>query len=394
MTKKGVYSCKALVAGLTVVVITNFAACDALLPRRSTWHTNNNNVHLWHREVKQHSPSSIQSRANKYFCGIESSRNNDSRSFMQQPYHWEGDDLRWTRKMRRRLAEAIRALQPAKASLIFSNMVIFLYQIINAVQYIRHQYPNYWPQQALFIIADTLSGASITGPFTMDFVHSVALSRTQPHRYITSGFLHGNLLHLLINMDSLRRLPSWLETGLGWPLYLTAYLTSIITGNMAYTWLTKQTFDGTICLGASGGICGLYGLMFIALAKMRNTRATIRVAQSMGFLFLYGLFFENISNAAHVGGFFGGVLVGLIFGPNYRKSYTLRRKWSVEVDTAPRGYRDVMGFGNVPTSSGTLPIQVLWIVAAIAAVTQPRWRSIPSLILTGLLRPGALTRSI
>lgn len=382
---------KASAARLTAIIVASCIPCNAFLHSGSFTTTN---LPFRHQVTQDYHFSFRYDRiGHRYNPYIFQDVPTNSHS-MTQPFRWEGDDIRWTRKMRRRFVDIIRAIQPAKATLIISNIAFFLYQVINSIQYIRRQYPQYWPQQALYIIADTLAGTSITGPFTMDFVHSNALSRAQPHRYFTSGFLHGNLLHLLINMDSLRRLPSWLETGLGWPLFVTAYVGSIITGNIGYTWLTKHSFDASLCLGASGGICGLYGLMFIALAKMGNTRATAQVAQSMGFLFLYGLFIENVSNASHVGGFLGGVLIGLLCGPNYRKSYTLRRKWSVEVDTAPRGYRDVMGFGNVPTTSGTLPLQVLWIVAAVAAVAQPKFRAIPGLILNGLLRPGSLTRSI
>jgi membrane associated rhomboid family serine protease len=230
----------------------------------------------------------------------------------------------------------------------------------------------------------------VPGLFTLDFVHSTAASRLQPHRFLTSAFLHGGIFHLLVNMDTLRRLPAWIETGLGTPLYVTAFLVSIVTGNLGHTLATYDVMEKAMCLGSSGGICGLYGLMYVSLLKMGNSRAATSIIKGLGLLLLYGFVFENISNAAHVGGFLGGALVGILCGPKYGKSYSLRRKWSVEVDASSRGYRQAMGFGTKPSMSGLVPLPVVWIAALVALGLQPRFRTIPKLILQGLLRPGSL----
>jgi membrane associated rhomboid family serine protease len=305
---------------------------------------------------------------------------------------WEGDDLRWSIKARRRLRRSLatRDSQPARNTILILNVLAYLYQTISSVDWIRRRHPSFWPTQAISIVFDSLLGSSVPGLFTLDFVHSNAASRLQPHRFFTSGFLHGGIFHLLVNMDTLRRLPAWVETGLGAPLYLTAFLVSIVTGNLGHTFATYDVMEKAMCLGSSGGICGLYGLMYVSLLKMGNSRAATSIIKGLGLLLLYGFVFENISNAAHVGGFLGGAAVGVLCGPKYGKSYSLRRKWSVEVDASSRGYRQAMGFGTKPSRSGLVPLPVVWIAALVALGLQARFRTIPKLILQGLLRPGSL----
>ena len=299
---------------------------------------------------------------------------------------WEGDDIRWIPRMRRRLSYYSRAVTPAKMILVCINMTFFFYQVFNSVDHLRRQHPAYWPGQALEMIGDVLLGTSILGPFTADFVFQRTLSRRQPHRYLTSGFLHGSLMHLLVNMYSLRQTPSWLETGLGRPLFLTTFLVGIIAGN---AWHGLSVLDNSMCLGASGGICALYGLMFTALIKMGNSQQGIRVLKNMGFLLLLGFIFpRSISNAAHIGGFLGGIVMGILCCPSYRKSYSLSRKNSLEVDFADREYRLAMGFGKVPTRHGLVPVSLLWVVVIVALLSNPVYQRIPLNIYRGITQPG------
>lgn len=298
---------------------------------------------------------------------------------------WEGDDIRWIPKVRRRFSTYRRALTPAKSILVFVNIAFFSYQVVNSVNFLRRKYPACWPGQALAMIGDVLVGTSILGPFTADFVHHGTLSHWQPHRYFTAGFLHGSFMHLLVNMNSLRQAPNWLETGLGWPLFITTFLVGIVTGNVWHSW---STLDNSMCLGASGGICALYGLMFTALVKMGNTAMGTRVLKSMGVMLLIGFVLPKVSNAAHIGGFLGGIAIGILCCPSYRKSYTLSRKNSLEVDFADREYRQAMGFGKVPSRRGLVPVSFLWALAIVALFVNPLYRRIPLQIYRGILQPG------
>jgi len=233
--------------------------------------------------------------------------------------------------------------------------------------------------------------ASSVGPFTMDFVHQMLLSRFQPHRFVTAGFLHGSLLHLLFNMRYLWTTPKWLEEGLGWPLYFSTYLVSIVAGNLAHSYVNSSGASAIILsLGASGGICGLQGLSWIALRRMGNKSASSSVFTNMIWLILFGAMTEGISNAGHIGGFIGGALIGWLFGPQYGSSYAMKRKWSTAVDTETQEYRSMMGFGLEP-QRGKLKLWYLWAFAAIAFLGIPELRSIPLCVWLGFTRPGSLS---
>lgn len=305
--------------------------------------------------------------------------------------YWDGDDVRWSSKAMRRWQRKINVTTRAGCSaLIALNTAAFLYQVITTVHNIRMRHPSYWPNQAVPIILDSIWGSARPGPFTLDFVHNQRWSLLQPHRFISSGFLHGGILHLIANCNALINLPAWLETGLGRSLYISTFIVSIIGGNVMDT---ITNIDATsLCLGASGGICGLYGLMYVCLVRMENKTAAFRVLKGMGVLFLYGIVFANISNAGHIGGFITGIIMGVFFGPSYPRSYGLRRKNSLEVDLLSREYRQVIGYDKKPTKRGYIPVSVLWIasIGAILLSNQAKYRMIPKMIFEGMVHPGSV----
>jgi len=74
---------------------------------------------------------------------------------------------------------------------------------------------------------------------------------------LTYAFLHGNLLHLLLNMLGLFFLGPELERHLGARTFLVMFLFCTILGGLGWLVLTWP-YEG-ICVGASGGIFGLIG---------------------------------------------------------------------------------------------------------------------------------------
>lgn len=311
---------------------------------------------------------------------------------LQQSWqNWEGDDLRKSSKLRRRLRRELDfGKQPVRNSLIAVTVGVYLYQVFDTVAWVRRTYPHVWPRQALSIVWDTVIGNARPGPLTWNFLHATHLSRRQPHRYLTAGFLHGSLIHLLLNLNALRSLPSWLETGLGAPLYWTTFVVSVVGGNLADTVLSEGTAT-RLCLGASGGICGLFGMLYVSLVRMGNHAAAWRVIKGMAWLVAYGLVSSNISNAGHMGGFVAGAILTLLTGPSYSKSYALRRKNSLEVDTnISKEYRTAIGYDKRPSARGWLPLPVVWLAALVYLSSEARFRAMPQLVWRGLTMRGSL----
>lgn len=329
-----------------------------------------------------------------WHLGYERATNDNDVLRLQMHNRWEGDDLRWSTRFWRRLRRRSPSgdSTPAKTVLLCMDILLFLYQTVTTVAYFRQEHPSYWPSHALGMITDAVVGSSVLGPLSRDFGFSNSLSRNQPHRFLTSGFFHSGVIHLLVNLDTLRRQASWLETGLGVPLYLTTFFVSIVAGNVGHLIGANNPFDQTLCLGSSGGICGLYGLTFVSLIKMGNRGAAGRIARGMATMMIAGLFIENMSIASHFGGFLGGTIMAILFSPSYKNNYSLRRKNSVEYDPAPRDFRQAMGFGVLPTERGMIPLPVLWgALAVLYAVATPKFRAMPALCLKGFLFPGSLT---
>lgn len=239
--------------------------------------------------------------------------------------------------------------------------------------------------------------ASTLGPFTMDFVNQRLLTRIQPHRYLTSGFLHGNLVHLVFNMNYLWKMPRWVENNggsgngqSGWCLYLTTYLSSIIAGNFARDYFsTTGVGMSSLCLGASGGICGLNGLMFAMLQKMENTAASMNVLKNMLFILLFGAMSKGISNASHIGGFICGAIIGHFFGPNYRNGYSSKR-WNFDGNDAPIDYKIAMGAGIEPDQP-FFPLKYILAGLCLSFFIRPEMRAIPEYIWKGFSSPGLLS---
>ncbi|KAL7446722.1 hypothetical protein ACHAXM_010524 [Skeletonema potamos] len=234
------------------------------------------------------------------------------------------------------------------------------------------------------------------GPFFLDYVHqSYPLSHFQKHRYLSSGFLHGSFLHLFMNLRALLSLPSWLENGLGKGVYITAYLTAIVTGNCAHTVSTIGDLSGraasSLCIGASGGICGLYGLMLASLMKMGNDSAVSVVLKQMVWLLAFGFLVPNVSNAGHIGGFVGGWLIGYLFGPGYERSYTLNRIGGGR-DHADWEFRQMMGPGVYPSfDKAIFPLKYLLYSIGLAVCAKPQLRAIPVALVKGIIEPGSMS---
>ena len=130
-------------------------------------------------------------------------------------------------------------------------------------------------------------------------------------RLLTSGFLHVDYFHLLINLLALKNLATLAEPLLGTKKYISVLLLGIIFGN-AFVFVRGTTSIG---LGLSGGLFALLGVVLVYMFETGAIKNP-RVRQQMISILLINLmigFFPGISMMAHIGGFQLGLFMGVIF---------------------------------------------------------------------------------
>jgi rhomboid protease GluP len=132
-------------------------------------------------------------------------------------------------------------------------------------------------------------------------------------RLITAGFLHGGILHILMNSWVIFDLGATVEELYGTSRYLVLYFVSTIGGFLASTW-----FSPALSVGASAPLFGLIGAMIAAtvssstpLASAMRAHYTQWALWGLAMGFLPGL---RIDNAAHIGGLAAGFVLGYIAG--------------------------------------------------------------------------------
>lgn len=139
-------------------------------------------------------------------------------------------------------------------------------------------------------------------------IYRPAFTELMPWTMITSAFLHGSIIHILVNMYSLFIIGPILERMLGRIRFLALYLVSAFGGSVAV--LVLNPAGGV--LGASGAIFGLLAALFIIQRKLVGTNVQLLVIIAINLVigFLPGL---SISWQAHVGGLVAGAAVSLVY---------------------------------------------------------------------------------
>ena len=127
-------------------------------------------------------------------------------------------------------------------------------------------------------------------------------------RLFAHAFLHGDELHLLVNLVGLLSFGTFLEKLLGWRRYLLVYALSALGGGLASALLGRAAMS----VGASGALWGLMGGA-LALTKLRRgllpELMAGRLRRVLGSILLINIgvsFLPNIDIYAH----FAGGLVG------------------------------------------------------------------------------------
>jgi rhomboid protease GluP len=130
-------------------------------------------------------------------------------------------------------------------------------------------------------------------------------------RLFTSMFLHGGLMHIVMNLFGIGTTCASIEPLLGRTRTLIAYIVSGIGASLA----SIYWHENTISVGASGAIFGMMGVMIVLLLTKKEGEFggayLIILGLYGGVSLLFGLL-GGIDNAAHIGGLLTGIVIGLI----------------------------------------------------------------------------------
>ncbi len=139
---------------------------------------------------------------------------------------------------------------------------------------------------------------------------------SEPWRLVMAMFLHAGVLHLLLNGLMIFMFGRILEVHFGFLRTFSVFVFSGIAGNVASAVAYRQGLS----VGASSSVFGMVGavlMMFIVARDMWHPVWRKKQIQHLVFLLVLNLFLgftmPMIDNAAHIGGFLGGSLVGWFF---------------------------------------------------------------------------------
>lgn len=141
------------------------------------------------------------------------------------------------------------------------------------------------------------------------------------HRLITSGFLHGGVFHLLINMFVLFQFGRFIEYQLGTLSFLFVYFAALLGGNL---WALLENFRAPDyrALGASGATSG----MILSFCLFQPFAMLLFFIIPMPAI-VFGILFIGISTVlaqrenriigheAHLGGAIAGLIATIIVAP-------------------------------------------------------------------------------
>lgn len=191
----------------------------------------------------------------------------------------------------------------------------------------------------IFLLSVVISGQEGNGPAVMNLdVQTLVLlgakftpwirDANQWWRLITAGFLHGGILHILMNSWAMFGMGVQLDVIFGSARYLVIYFCGTVAGFWASYFFSPQS----ISVGASAGLCGMVGAM-IAVGFLSRSSLALQIRSGYlryaGMLLLIGALgvFGRIDNMAHLGGIVGGFASAMVVGLP-RPGFVMRERMS------------------------------------------------------------------
>jgi membrane associated rhomboid family serine protease len=204
--------------------------------------------------------------------------------------------------------------------ILVANIIVFIWQLLDPTGQMR-------VPEAAFVPAEFFAGQNL---WTL----------------ISSMFMHGDFVHIIMNMWFFIIITDNCEHAMGHVLYVITYFVSGFFGTLLHALSTLiipiPGFDSIPSLGASGAIFGLMGVYLILYAENKfylpSTSGTSLRKVSAGY-FILTYFIAELSYAlyslmdpfslgqtahfAHVGGFIAGAIIAGVYkgvkGSSYKK---------------------------------------------------------------------------
>jgi rhomboid protease GluP len=196
-----------------------------------------------------------------------------------------------TSRARRGMSTGTLRDYPATTALTAINLAVFVWMVLRGGSIMSFSGP------------DLIRAGGNFGPLTLSGEY---------WRLVTTGFVHGNLLHLAFNMWCLWSLGQLSEKLFGSWITAAVYLLTGVGGAM----LSIFWNPGRLEIGASGAIFGIAGAILsgikfgnVSISSWQKRSITSSLIFFAGFNLFIGLA-PGIDNMCHIGGF----ITGLIFG--------------------------------------------------------------------------------
>jgi rhomboid protease GluP len=126
------------------------------------------------------------------------------------------------------------------------------------------------------------------------------------YRFLTSTFLHKDVIHIFMNMLSFVSLAPLVSRLFGPRIILPLYILTGVVGSV-FSYLAGTTYS----LGASGAVFGFVGALLAFAVIFKNREFVRELLSVIAINFAFGLINAgSIDNWAHLGGLLSGVVIG------------------------------------------------------------------------------------
>lgn len=153
--------------------------------------------------------------------------------------------------------------------------------------------------------------------------HIGSIKAGEQYRMITSGFLHGDLMHLVFNMYALYSFAPVVIAYFGNFTFILVYFISLLAGSLLTYYFNKNNYSYS-AIGASGAVTGIIYAAILLEPGMNLYLFFIPIpipayVFGIGYLLysIYGMKAQNdgIGHSAHFGGAIGGYVFTIVKYP-------------------------------------------------------------------------------